>query len=57
MQNDTIELTVYYNHKEFTLQAQMDENVETLAAQIETLTGIDPDHQTLIVEDDVLYLD
>ena len=54
MSDTTINLVIYYNHQTFDVDAMLDDPVETLAAQIESMTQLATKSQTLIVEDDIL---
>ena len=56
MSETTINLVIYYNHQKFDVEAMLDDPVETLAAQIESMTQLATKSQTLVVEDDVLVL-
>lgn len=56
MSETTINLVICYNHQKFEVEAMLDDTVETLAAQIESMTQLAAKSQTLIIEDDILVL-
>ncbi|CAL6065150.1 Ubiquitin_carboxyl-terminal hydrolase family protein [Hexamita inflata] len=55
--SEPIQLNIYFNHQNYPLETFADESLETLSAQIESITNIQSCYQTLLIETYYLPLD